>query len=67
MEDALAGIKLVGEASKRSRSKSKVTCKFGGACGDRELYVTAVTAVTAEQIRSCSGVETIYCLYEGSR
>ena len=44
MEDALAGIKLVGEASKRSRSKSKVTCKFGGTRGDRELYVTAVTA-----------------------
>ena len=37
MEDVLAGIKLVGEASKRSRSKSKVTCKFGGARGDREL------------------------------
>ena len=36
-EDVLAGIKLVGEASKRSRSKSKVTCKFGGARGDREL------------------------------
>ena len=64
MEDALAGIKLVGEASKCSRSKSKVTCKFGGTRGDRELYVTAVTA---EQIRFCSGVETIYCLYEGLR
>ena len=31
------------------------------------LIGTAVTAVTEEQIRSCSGVETIYCLYEGSR
>ena len=37
IEDVLAGIKLVGEASKRSRSKSKVTCKFGGARRDREL------------------------------
>ena len=36
MDNVVAGIKLDWEVSERSRSKSKVTCKFGGTSCDRE-------------------------------